>query len=123
MHKIIQHIICPRVGSIDDVTRLERFCLYHLITRTQASLPSLIKYHMIQYRVKGTKIPYGMLFTEIFHFYRITVAANDGFPPGLEITITNIKQMKIKIEPSEQAPHSLQTQKVEFRARKLPVKR
>jgi len=107
LHKIIQHIICPRVGPTDDVTKLERLCLYHLITRTQASLPFLIKYHMIQCRVKGMKIPYGMLFTQNFHFYRITVAANDGYPPGSEITITNIKQMKIKIKPSEQVSSSL----------------
>jgi len=122
-HKLVQHIICPRIGSIDDVTRLERFCLYHLITRTRASLPSVIRHHMIQCKVRGTKIPYGMLFTEIFRFYRITVVANDGLPLGSEITITNIKQMKIKVELFEQAPTSHQIQKIESKPKKLPVKR
>jgi len=123
LHKLVQHIICPRIGLTDDVTKLERFCLYHLITRTRASLTSVIRHHMIQCRMRGTKIPYGMLFTEIFRFYRITVAANDGLPPGSEITITNIKQMKIKVEPSEQAPISAQTHKVESKPKKLPIKR
>jgi len=123
LHKLVQHIICPRIGSTDDVTKLERFCLYHLTTRTRASLPSVIRHHMIQCRVRGTKIPYGMLFTEIFRFYRITVAANDGLPPGSEITITNIKQMKIKVESVEQAPISHQLQKVESKPKKLQVKR
>jgi len=45
------------------------------------------------------------------------------FPPGTEITITNIKQMKIKIEPSEQGPISAQPQTKEPKAKKLPIKR
>jgi len=123
MHKIIQHIICPRVGLTDDVTKLERFYLYHMITKTKASPPSLVKYHMIQCRLKGTKISYGMLFTEIFHFYKISIAASDGYPPRSEITITNIKQMKIKIKSSELISSIQQPQKDESKAQELPIKR
>jgi len=55
---------------------------------------------MMQCRAKGTKIPYEILFTKIFYYYRIFVVAKDGFPFGSEITITNIRRMKIKLEPS-----------------------
>jgi len=53
-----------------------------------------------------------MLFAEIFRFYKIYVVANDGYPPGSEITITHIKQMKIKVESSGPISSPQQPQKI-----------
>jgi len=97
LHNFLIHIITPRTRAIDNVAKLERFCLCHLLLKKKASLPSIIKYHMMPCGFKGTKIPYGMLFTKIFRHHMVDVATLKGMKSGSEITMKNIKQMAVKV--------------------------
>jgi len=54
----------------------------------------------VQCRFNGTKIPYGMLFTEIFRHHMVDVAALKGMKGGSKITMKNIKQIRVKVSDS-----------------------
>jgi len=64
---------------------------------------------MMQCRFKGTKIPCGMLFIEIFRHHMMDVVALKGMKAGSKITMKNIKQMGVKVSetPLPNTPPSL----------------
>ena len=74
LHIILQHMVTPRQGHTDEVTRLDVGLLDSLIRRRQVSLSYTILCHMLStLRVSNRSFPYDIIITRILKFFRVPI--------------------------------------------------
>ena len=74
LHIILQHMVTPRQGHIDEVTRLDVGLLDSFIRRRHVSLSYTILCHMLSTpRVTNRSLPYGSIITRILKFFRVPI--------------------------------------------------
>ncbi|GAV57812.1 hypothetical protein CFOL_v3_01348, partial [Cephalotus follicularis] len=47
LHRAIATHVLPKAGGFDEVTHMEAYTMYHLITRKRINVPNLIIHHML----------------------------------------------------------------------------
>ncbi|GAV56852.1 hypothetical protein CFOL_v3_00393 [Cephalotus follicularis] len=70
LHRAIATHILPKAGGFDEVTHIDAYTMYHLITSKRINVPNLIIHHMLatQGRENG-RLAYSNIITKIFiHF-------------------------------------------------------
>ncbi|KAH9792871.1 hypothetical protein KPL71_004323 [Citrus sinensis] len=74
LHIILQHMVTPRQGHTDEVTRLDVGLLDSLIRRQHVSLSYTILCHMLSTpKVTNQSLPYGSIITRILKFFRVPI--------------------------------------------------
>ena len=74
LHIILQHMVTPRQGHTDEVTRLDVGLLDSLIRRRQVSLSYTILCHMLStLRVSNRSLPNDSIITRILKFFRVPI--------------------------------------------------
>ncbi|GAV69445.1 hypothetical protein CFOL_v3_12946, partial [Cephalotus follicularis] len=71
LHRAVATHILPKVGEYDEVTHMEAFTIFHIITGRRISIPMHILRHIkaMQAR-KNARLPYGNIITKILmHFH------------------------------------------------------
>ncbi|GAV76198.1 hypothetical protein CFOL_v3_19673 [Cephalotus follicularis] len=79
LHRAVSTHILPKASGFDEVTRMEAFTMFHIITGRRINVPLLILNHMkaIQAR-ENARLPYGNLVTYILMDYHVDL---DGEVP------------------------------------------
>ena len=74
LHIILQHMVTPRHGHTNEVTRLDIGLLDSLISRRHVSLSYTILCHMrFTPKVSNRSLPYGSIITRILKYFRIPI--------------------------------------------------
>lgn len=74
LHIILQHMVTPRQGHTDEVTRLDISLLDSLIRRRHVSLSYTILCHMLSTpKVSNRSIPYGSIITRILNHFQVPI--------------------------------------------------
>ena len=72
LHNIIQHMVTPRHGHSDEVTRLDVGLLDSLIRRRHVSLSYIILRHLLSIPVVTNRsLPYGSIITRILRHFNL----------------------------------------------------
>ncbi|KAH9781640.1 hypothetical protein KPL71_008548 [Citrus sinensis] len=82
LHTILQHIVTPRKGHSDEVTRLDAGLLDSLITGRSISLVCVIVRHMLStLTVNHRLLPYGNIITKILRRFEVPLLDAGPHPP------------------------------------------
>jgi len=74
LHIILQHMVTPRQGHTDEVTRLDVGLLDSFIRKCHVSLSYTILCYMLSSpRVTNRSLPYGSIITRILKFFRVPI--------------------------------------------------
>ena len=74
LHSILEHMITPRQGHIDEVTRLDVDLLDSLIQGRQVHLSFTILRHMLSTpAVSNRSLPYGRIITKILRYFHVPI--------------------------------------------------
>ncbi|KAH9697228.1 hypothetical protein KPL71_023524 [Citrus sinensis] len=74
LHIILQHMVTPRQGHTDEVTRLDIGLLDSLIRRRHVSLSYTILCHMLSTpKVSNQSLPYGSIITRILKHFQVPI--------------------------------------------------
>jgi len=74
LHIILQHMVTPRQGHTDEVTRLDIGLLDSLIRQRHVSLSYTIMRHMLSTpKVSNRSLPYGSIITRILNHFHVPI--------------------------------------------------
>ncbi|KAH9696622.1 hypothetical protein KPL71_023234 [Citrus sinensis] len=74
LHIILQHMVTPRQGHTDEVTRLDIGLLDSLIRQRHVSLSYTIMCHMLSTpKVSNRSLPYGSIITRILNHFHVPI--------------------------------------------------
>ncbi|KAL2512888.1 Uncharacterized protein Adt_18488 [Abeliophyllum distichum] len=99
LHNIIVHIIVPRKGHLDEVNHFDLFFLDSTLVGRKVDFSYIMLSHMntIHHGHRVMALPYGMIFTKIFHHFKVSfhddVALNPK--PSDTTNILTLKRMRI----------------------------
>ncbi|GAV63244.1 hypothetical protein CFOL_v3_06764, partial [Cephalotus follicularis] len=72
LHRVVCTHILPKAGGFDEVTHMEAYTMYHLITRRQINVLSLMLYHMHSIHDReNARLGYSIIITKILQFLKI----------------------------------------------------
>ncbi|GAV61345.1 hypothetical protein CFOL_v3_04872 [Cephalotus follicularis] len=73
--------ILPKAGGFDEVTHMEAYTMYHLITGKKISLPYLIINHMHAIHDReNARLGYSNIITKILQFFKIDLTEEINHP-------------------------------------------
>ncbi|GAV69139.1 hypothetical protein CFOL_v3_12640, partial [Cephalotus follicularis] len=84
-HRFLHHVVCthilPKAGGFDEVTHMEAYTMYHLITEKKINVPYLIINHMLAIHDReNTRLGYSNIITKILQFFEIDLTGEVHHP-------------------------------------------
>ncbi|GAV89302.1 hypothetical protein CFOL_v3_32720 [Cephalotus follicularis] len=81
LHRAVCTHILPKAGGFDEVTHMEVYTMYHLITRKKINVPYLIINHMHAIHDReNTRLGYSNIITKILLFFEIDLTGEIHHP-------------------------------------------
>ncbi|GAV72957.1 hypothetical protein CFOL_v3_16445 [Cephalotus follicularis] len=81
LHRVVCTHILPKAGGFDEVTHMEAYTMYHLITGKRINVPFLIINHMHAIHDReNTILGYSNIITKILHFFEIDLTGEINHP-------------------------------------------
>ncbi|GAV72397.1 hypothetical protein CFOL_v3_15885, partial [Cephalotus follicularis] len=79
-HAVCTHIL-PKAGGFDEVTHMEAYTMYHLITGRQINVPFLIINHMHAIHDReNARLGYSNIITKILHYFNVDLTGEVHHP-------------------------------------------
>ncbi|GAV88813.1 hypothetical protein CFOL_v3_32234 [Cephalotus follicularis] len=81
LHRAVCTHILPKAGGFDEVTHMEAYTMYHLITDKRINVPFLIINHMHAIHDRqNVRLGYSNIITKILHFFAIDLTGEINHP-------------------------------------------
>ncbi|GAV60842.1 hypothetical protein CFOL_v3_04370 [Cephalotus follicularis] len=75
LHCVVAIHILPKVGGFDEVTHIEAFMMFHIITGQKINVPKLIINHMqAMHSRENARLPYSNIITKILMHFRVDLS-------------------------------------------------
>ncbi|GAV86583.1 hypothetical protein CFOL_v3_30013, partial [Cephalotus follicularis] len=72
LHRAVSTHILPKAGGFDEITHMEVYSMFHIITGRRINVPMLIINHMkVMQARENARLPYGNLVTYILMYYHV----------------------------------------------------
>ncbi|GAV60265.1 hypothetical protein CFOL_v3_03796, partial [Cephalotus follicularis] len=81
LHRAVCTHILPKVGGFDEVTHMEAYTMYHLITVRQINIPFIIINHMNSIHDReNARLGYSNIITKILHYFNVDLTGEVHHP-------------------------------------------
>ncbi|GAV61995.1 hypothetical protein CFOL_v3_05520 [Cephalotus follicularis] len=81
LHRAVCTYILPKAGGLDEVTHMEAYIMYHLITGKKINVPYLIINHMHAiHDQENARLGYSKIITKILQFFEIDLTGEIHHP-------------------------------------------
>ncbi|GAV63431.1 hypothetical protein CFOL_v3_06949 [Cephalotus follicularis] len=81
LHRVVCTHILPKAGGFDEVTHMEAYTMYHLITGRQINVPFLIINHMNSIHDReNARLGYSNIITKILHYFDVDLTGEVNHP-------------------------------------------
>ncbi|GAV59556.1 hypothetical protein CFOL_v3_03087, partial [Cephalotus follicularis] len=81
LHRAVCMHILPKAGGFDEVTHMEAYTMYHLITGRKINVPFLIINHMNAIHDReNARLGYSNIITEILHYFDVDLTGEVNYP-------------------------------------------
>ncbi|GAV60766.1 hypothetical protein CFOL_v3_04295 [Cephalotus follicularis] len=75
LHRAVATHILPKAGRFDDVTHMEAFTMFHIITGREICVPQLIIKHMLAIHDReNARLAYSNIITKILMYFEIDLS-------------------------------------------------
>ncbi|GAV87894.1 hypothetical protein CFOL_v3_31318, partial [Cephalotus follicularis] len=75
LHRVVATHILPKAGGFDEVTHMEAFTMFHIITGRKICVPQLIMKHMLAIHDReNARLPYSNIITKILMYFEVDLS-------------------------------------------------